>query len=157
MKNNILFIAAIAMTWLTSCSSSKEEKSEISKYAVTTPLVMDTSFTKDYIAQIQSVQNIEIRAKVDGYLDKICVDEGQNVQEGQLLFVIRPREYEADLAKAKAAVKEAELEVQNVKTLADKNIVSQNELAMAMAKLDEAKAEQSRAELYLSYTSIRAP
>jgi len=157
MKSKTLLCAALTIALLGSCSSKKEEKTEIAKYAVTTPMVMDTSFTKEYVAQIQSLQNIEIRAKVDGYLDKICVDEGQNVQEGQLLFIIRPREYEADLAKAKAAVKEAELEVQNVKTLADKNIVSQNELAMAMAKLDEAKAEQSRAELYLSYTSIRAP
>ena len=134
-----------------------KESSEIPKYTVTTPLIMDTSFTKDYVAQIQSVQNIEVRAKVDGYLDNIYVDEGQFVQQGQPLFTIRPREYEADLAKAKATVREAELEVQNAKTLADKNIVAPNELAMANAKLDEAKAEQARAELYLSYTTIKAP
>lgn len=145
------------MYGLMGCGETKEEKNETAKYAVTTPLVIDTSITRDYVAQIQSIQNIEIRAKVDGYLDEIHVDEGQFVQQGQLLFKIRPREYEAELAKAKAAVRKAELDVQNVKTLADKNIVSQNELAMAMAKLDEAKAEQSRAELYLSYTTIKAP
>jgi membrane fusion protein (multidrug efflux system) len=157
MKNNSALVLLLGLSGLVACTSHQEEKSEIGKYAVTTPLVMDTSITKDYVAQIQSIQNIEIRAKVDGYLDEIHVDEGQFVQQGQLLFKIRPREYEAELAKAKAAVREAELDVQNVKTLADKNIVSQNELAMANAKLDEAKAEQSRAELYLSYTTIKAP
>lgn len=155
--NKSLFISLFALLTINACSPKKEEAAETSKFAVTTPLVMDTSFMKDYVAQIQSVQNIEVRAKVDGYLDEIHVDEGQFVQQGQLMFTIRPREYEAELAKAKANVREAELEVQNTRPLVEKNIVSQNELAMAMAKLDEAKAEQSRAELYLSYTAIRAP
>jgi membrane fusion protein (multidrug efflux system) len=79
------------------------------------------------------------------------------VSAGQLLFTIRPREYEAELAKAKAETKTAELEVQNTKILADKNIVSQTELAMAQAKLDQAKAEQAIAELHLSYTEVKAP
>ena len=51
-------------------------------------------------AQIQSIQNIEVRAKVKGYVETINVDEGQNVRAGQLLFTIRPREYEAELQKA---------------------------------------------------------
>jgi len=68
-----------------------------------------------------------------------------------------PKEYEAELQKAKAAATTAQIELQNVKKLADKNIVSSSELALAQAKLDEAKAEVSRAELFVSFTEIKAP
>ncbi len=156
--NKILSSAAlILLIFFTSCQSVKEEKTDDGKYAITHPVIMDTSFNKEYVADIQSVQNVEIRAKVKGYIAAILVDEGQRVHAGQVLFTIRPREYQAELMKAKANVKTAELDVMNTKVLADKNIVSQNELAAANAKLDEANAEENLAELYVSYTTIRAP
>ena len=157
MNKTILFAALLSTLLFTACSSKKEEKLEEGKYTITNPLMMDTSFTKDYVAEIQSLQNIEIRAKVKGFIGSINVDEGQPVSAGQLLFTIRPKEYEAELIKAKANVKKAELELQNVKKLADKNIVSPNELSLAVAKFDEAKADENLAELYVGYTKIRAP
>lgn len=158
MKNLSLLVSICAAVCLTACKSKTEEvKEEAGKYASTSPMLMDTSYTKEYVAEIQSLQNIEIRAKVDGYLESINVDEGQHVNAGQLLFTIRPREYQAELDKAKAETKTAELEMQNVKVLADKNIVSKTELSMAEAKLAQAKAEQAIAELHLSYTEIKAP
>lgn len=146
-----------AFVYLTGCNSEKEEKSEAGTFTVTNPVVMDTSFTKEYVAQIQSLQNIEIKAMVKGYLEKINVDEGQHVTAGQVLFNIRPVEFQAELSKAKAEAKAAELELQNAKTLSDKNIVSQTELALATAKLDQANAEVALAELNLSYCEIKAP
>ena len=157
MNKTILFAALLSTVLFTACSSKKEEKLEEGKYTITNPLMMDTSFTKDYVAEIQSLQNIEIRAKVKGFIESINVDEGQHVSAGQLLFTIRPKEYEAELIKAKANVKKAELELQNVKKLAEKNIVSPNELSLAVAKLDEAKADEVLAELYVGYTKIKAP
>ncbi|ETZ23894.1 hemolysin D [Pedobacter sp. V48] len=141
----------------TSCTSEKKEKEEISKYAVTTPLKIDTSFTKEYVSQIKSVRNIEIRAQEKGYMQNIYVDEGQSVKAGQLLFRIMPKMYEAELMKAQAEAKSVEIELQNTKTLADKNVVSKNELTMAQAKLDQAKAEVALAKLHLSFTEIKAP
>ncbi len=156
--NKITLLSGIfAIMYLTSCTSHQEEKSEAGTYSVTSPIVMDTSFTKEYVAQIQSLQNIEIKAMVKGYLEKINVDEGQPVTTGQILFNIRPIEFQAGLMKAKAESKGAELELQNAKTLADKNIVSQTELALAKAKLDQANAEVALAELNLSYTEVKAP
>ena len=157
MNKVILVVMVYTSLIVSACGSKKEEKVEEGKYAVTNPLQMDTSYSKEYIAEIQSLQNIEIRAKVKGFIETINVDEGQHVSAGQLLFTIRPREYEAELIKAKANVKKAELELQNVKKLAEKNIVSPNELSMAMAKLEEAKADENLAELYVTYTKIRAP
>lgn len=157
MKKNLFILSLIIYVSFSACTEKKEEKTETGKYKVTSPVLMDTSFNKEYVAQIQSLQNIEVRAKVKGFIETINVDEGQLVKKGQLLFTIRPREYEAELAKAQAQVKTAELEMQNVKTLADKGIVSKNELALSIAKLNEVKAEAAMAELYVSYTKITAP
>lgn len=147
----------LAVVYITGCTSQKAEKEEISTYKVTTPLRMDTSFVKEYVSQIKSVRDIEIRAQEKGYLQNIYVDEGQHVRAGQVLFRIMPKIYEAELLKSAAEAKASEIELQNTQTLADKNIVSKNELAMAKAKLDQAKAEVSLAKLHLSFTEIRAP
>ena len=155
--NKILLLSLCAAVCFTACKTKKEEKEEPGKYTVTSPVMIDTSFAKDYIAQIQSIQNVEIHAMVKGFIQSINVDEGQQVRAGQVLFKIMPKEYEAELQKAKAAATTAQIELQNVKKLADKNIVSSSELALAQAKLDEAKAEVSRAELFVSFTEIKAP
>ncbi|SDX17029.1 membrane fusion protein, multidrug efflux system [Flavobacterium degerlachei] len=147
----------MAAMFLVSCNSKKEEKEESVKFTVTNPVVIDTSFTKQYVSQIKSVRNIEIRAQEKGFLQNIYVDEGQYVKAGQLLFRIMPKMYEAELLKAQAEEKAAEIELQNAKTLADKNIVSKNEQAVATAKLQQARAEVSLAKLHLSFTEIRAP
>ncbi|HET7818112.1 MAG TPA: efflux RND transporter periplasmic adaptor subunit, partial [Bacteroidia bacterium] len=157
MNKTIWLINLCIITSLSACTSKKEEKNEEGKFTITSPILLDTSFTKEYVAQIQSLQNIEVHAMVKGYIQTINVDEGQHVKAGQVLFNILPKEYEAEFQKAKAEAKTAELEMLNTKMLADKNIVSQTELALAQAKFDEAKAEMARAELFVSFTEIKAP
>lgn len=152
-----MFAGLCAVLMHTSCTSKKEEKEEATRYTVTSPMRLDTSFTKEYVSQIRSVRNIELRAQEKGFLQNIYVDEGQFVKAGQLLFKIMPKMYEAELLKAQAEAKAAEIELQNARTLADKNIVSKNEQALAQAKLDQARAEISLAKLHLSFTEIRAP
>ncbi|HEX8016368.1 MAG TPA: efflux RND transporter periplasmic adaptor subunit [Flavobacterium sp.] len=157
MKRIVVLTGLIALVCLTSCTSKKEEKEEAEKFTVTNPVRIDTSFTKEYVSQIRSVRNIEIRAQEKGFLQNIYVDEGQFVKAGQVLFRIMPKMYEAELLKAQAEQKAAEIELLNAKTLADKNIVSKNEQAVALAKLQSAKAEVALAKLHLSFTEIRAP
>ncbi|MBW4361526.1 efflux RND transporter periplasmic adaptor subunit [Flavobacterium taihuense] len=157
MKRIIVFTGLIALLSLASCTTKKEEKEEAGTFTVTNPVQIDTSFTKQYVSQIRSVRNIEIRAQEKGYLQNIYVDEGQFVKAGQVLFRIMPKMYEAELLKAQAEAKGAEIELQNAKSLADKNIVSKSEQAMAQAKLEQAKAEVALAKLHLSFTEIRAP
>ncbi len=157
MNRFVLPVIFCSIISVTGCKQKPEGKEEVSKYAVTSPLLMDTSFVKEYVAQIQAVRNIEVRAQEKGYLEHIFVDEGQYVHAGQLLFRIMPKMYEAELLKAEAAVKEASLDLLNAKTLAEKNIVSKTEQQIAEAKLDEAKAEEKLARLHLSLTEIKAP
>lgn len=146
-----------ALLYQTSCTSKKEEKEEVNVYTVTSPLKIDTSFIKEYVSQIKSVRNIELRAQEKGYLQNIYVDEGQTVKAGQLLFKIMPKMFEAELLRAQAETKAAEIELQNTKLLSDKNVVSKNELYMAKAKLDAANAATSLAKIHLGLTEIRAP
>ena len=157
MKKLVVLISSFALLNLTSCNSKKEEKTEESEYIVTSPIVKDTTFTKDYVAQIQSIENVEIRAQEKGYLEAFSVDEGRFVKKGQLLFSIMPKVYQAEYMKAKAEARLIGLELQNTKTLADKNIVSKTELLMAQAKLDKANADLAMAATHLSFTKITAP
>ena len=143
MYKQLILSTFCAVVLLSACKQKTETTTESNKFSVTTPIKMDTSFVKEYVAQIQSIQNVELRAQVKGYLESINVDEGQMVKAGQILFTIRPLEYQAELLKATAEVKAAEIEVANAKKLADKNIVSSAELASAQANLEKAKAEES--------------
>lgn len=150
-------IALSVLLLAVSCNKKKEEKEEVTTYPVTSPVVMDTVINKEYVAQIQSVKNIEVRAQEKGFLEQIFVDEGQYVQAGQTLFRIMPKLYQAELLKAKAEVEQASIELKNASTLAGNNIVSKNEKAMAKAKLDAANAEMKLAQIHLSFTDIKAP
>lgn len=154
-----MFILAIAATVFifSSCKHKEEEKETETKFLVTSPIERDTIIYKEYVGQVQSSSHIEIRSQERGYLEKIFVDEGQFVKKGTLLFKIMPLVYQAEVAKAKAEMEFAEIEYKNTKSLADNNVVSPNELALAKAKLDKAKAELALAQAHLGFTEIRAP
>lgn len=155
--NRIFMLAGVCGLLFASCSTNSDNQEEAVKFIVTSPIRMDTSITKEYVCQIQSIRHIELRAQERGYLQNIFVDEGKFVKEGQLLFRIMPNLYEAEMQKAKAEANFAEIEYKNTKRLADSNVVSANEAAMAKAKFDKTKAELSLAQVHLQFTEIRAP
>jgi len=157
MKKILILMSLSALFVQTSCESKKEEKEEETKFLVTSPVEKDTLVDKEYVAQIRAISHIELRALEKGYLQKIYVDEGQHIKQGQLMFQIMPMLYEAEQQKAQAEANFAEVEFRNTKALADSNIVSKNELAMAKAKLDKAKAELSLTTVHLGFTQVKAP
>ncbi|WP_165747961.1 efflux RND transporter periplasmic adaptor subunit [Cellulophaga sp. Z1A5H] len=157
MSKTPMFIGVLVLLILTSCGTKKEEKQEEAKFLVTSPVKKDTSITKDYVSQIHSIRHIEIRALEKGYLQHISVDEGQNLKKGQAMFQIMPNVYQADLQKAAAEAKVAEIELKNTQLLADGKVVSENELLMAKANFDKANAEVSLAKTHLGFTAIKAP
>lgn len=152
-----MFISLCAVLCTTSCDSKKEEKEKEIIFLVTSPLKKDTTITREYVCQIHAIQHIEVRALEKGYLEKIYVDEGQSVKKGQLMFQIMPMVYDAEMQKAKAEADFAEIEYQNTKQLHEKNVVSPNELALAKAKFNKAKAELLLAQVHLGFTVIKAP
>lgn len=153
-------------------SCTKNEKSVTGEsYEVVTPEIIDTSVYLDFVVEVEAIKHIEIRTKANGFLEKVFVDEGGFVREGQLLFTINKREAEelaakasANLIMAKAEAKNTELELENTRSLAEKNIVSKielefakNKVQIAKAKVAESVAEEAQAKLKLSYAEIRAP
>lgn len=156
MKKTIILIG-IAIAVLTGCSSKEHHGHTTSTFSVTKPLLKDTLIYHSYVGQIHSHQHIELRALESGYLQKIYVDEGQMVRKGQLLFQIMPVLYNAETKRAQAEVSFAEIEYANTKALADSNIVSRNELALVLAKLQKARAELELAQAHLGFTEIKAP
>jgi membrane fusion protein (multidrug efflux system) len=157
MRQSLMFLSLCALLGYTSCGSNHEEKEERVKFLVTSPLRKDTLTTRLYVCQIRSIQHIELRALERGYLQNIFVDEGQYVRQGQRMFQIMPLVYQAELQKAEAEANFAEIEYKNTKQLADSNVVSPNELALAKAKFNKANAELSLAQTHLQFTQIKAP
>jgi membrane fusion protein (multidrug efflux system) len=157
MKRLLVLVSLTGLLASVGCHNEKHEKEEKVRLMVTSPALRDTTLYKDYVCQIHAISHIEIRSQERGYLENIYVDEGQRVVKGQKMFQIMPLIYQAELEKSKAEVNLAEIEYQNTKNLADSNIVSKNELAMAKARLDKEKADLALAQAHLSFTDIRAP
>ena len=125
----------------------------------------------EYVGITQSSHLVEIRARVEGYLDKIDYREGEMVKEGDLLFEIDPKPFQAALAQAKAQEEqakavlwEAERSTARLKPLFEQKAASRRDLDNAIAKedsskasLDAAKAQVQQAELNLGYTIIKSP
>ncbi len=168
----ILVSTSLAGLGIAGCTASGQvDNSGKEILPVTKLITKDTILHHEYVTDIQAIRNVEIRARVAGYLEKIMVDEGKEVKKGQPLFQINDAEYKAEVAKAKAnlssAIAEAktnELEMDRVQILVDKKVISKTELEVAKAKLaaaqariDEARSAYSNAHLRLSYTFIRAP
>jgi len=162
---------------LVSCGNNNKQPGEagfvqgIQSYKVLTLQPRSVTLNNDYPANIQGQQNIEIRPKVDGFVEKIYVDEGSIVKKGQLLFKINAPQYEQDVRTAEAGIKTAEadvntatLQVNKVKPLVEKDIISHYELESAQltlqtkqAALAQAKAALENARINVRYTTIVSP
>lgn len=157
VKNLSTFIMVCSLL-LTACHSHEPEKQEETpRLEATNPWRSDVSVVREYVCQIHAFRHIEVRALERGYVQGIFVDEGQMVKQGQPMFKIMPNIYQAELLKAKAEANTMQIEYLNTKGLAEKNIVSANELALAKAKLEKAEAEVKLAETHLGFTDINAP
>lgn len=139
------------------CKHDADKKHEDPTFQVTNPVRKDTMFLHEFVCQIKAIRHIELRAIERGYLQQVLVDEGQFVKKGQLMFQIMPLIYQAEFQKARAEVDYARIEYENTRSLAESDIVSRNELALAKARLDKAQAELELARVHLGFTEIRAP
>lgn len=169
--NKILLGGVALLALATACKQSEEESAEPESFKVFAPLIKDTIAYEDYVCDIKSVNNVEIRTRVKGYIESIHTDEGKFVKKGQLLFKISSQEYQEELLKSRAVLKSAqadlkaaEIEYNNVLQLSDKQIVAKTEVEMAKAKKDAAKARveeaqslEFSAQLKLSLCDIKAP
>jgi membrane fusion protein (multidrug efflux system) len=168
-------IALPLLLLLSSCGDKSKQNNSLTpptpSYKVVTLQPRAVTLNTDYPASIQGLQNIEIRPKVDGFVEKIYVDEGSIVKKGQLLFKINAPQYQQDVRTAEAGIKTAEsdvnmatLQVNKVKPLVEKDIISHYELEAdqytlqsKQAALAQAKAALENARVNLGYTTIVSP
>jgi len=152
-----MLIVCLSALSLLGCHREHKVHEERGKFLATSPLRKATELTREYVAQVRAIQHIELRALERGYLQGIFVDEGQLVQSGQRMFQIMPLIYQAEVQKAQAEADLTEIEYNNTKLLADKDVVSPNELALSKAKFGKAQAELVLATTHKGLTEIRAP
>ena len=169
----MLYLAGIVFTTV-SCSEGNgknKKNAEILEVPVFTLSPKSIEVPQTYVCDLQAIQFVEVRSKVEGFVEKIYVDEGQSVKKGQPLFQLSSAEYnelvnsaKAKLMQAKAEEKSATLEVERLKVLVDKKIYSQSELELAQSKKDmaqssilEAVSRLKNAQVGLSYTTVKAP
>jgi membrane fusion protein, multidrug efflux system len=159
VSRTIAAILALISLSLPACYEQKEEAHEEhqNKIVVTSPVAKDVLITQPYVCQIHSQRHINIRALVDGYLEKILVKEGQRVNKDDVMFKIYPVLYKAKFDAAQAEAKHAELEYKYTKSLSEKKAVSENEVALYYAKWQSKKAEEQKAWAEYSFTDIKAP
>jgi membrane fusion protein, multidrug efflux system len=170
----ILPFVALSLAVMTSCSTGTgKEKDKIAQINIPVLELQARSIVvpKTYVCDIQAVQFVEVRAKVEGFVDRIYVDEGQFVKKGQTLFQLTSTEFNemvnaanARLMQARAEAKSAALEEERLKILVNKNIISPSELELARSKkavaesaIMEAESTLKNAKTGLSYTTIKAP
>ncbi len=178
INGKTLVATACLVFLLFSCNSDKNKKgassasaNAVKDYPVLSVAPHPVTLTSDYPATIQGQQNVEIRPKISGYIEKIFVDEGATVRQGQLLFQISAPQYEEEVRTAKANIQiasadvnAAEMEVNKVRPLVEKNIISKYELESAQfnlqakqAALAQARATLANARTNLGYTSVTSP
>lgn len=164
-----LFFAAFCL--LASCG--KKPPSQPNEVEVTTLIVERQTIPAnlEFVGVAESSHLVEIRSRVEGYLWKIAYTEGSFVKEGDLLFQIDPRQFEAAVNEAKGVVERekavlwaAERAVERFKPLYDQKAASRRDLDNATARemagqasVESARAKLQEAELNLSYTSIQSP
>ncbi|QEH36738.1 Efflux pump periplasmic linker BepF [Aquisphaera giovannonii] len=135
----------------------EEVHKEHSRIVVTSPKIQDVVLTESFVCQIRSQRHIEVRALEGGYLQKIWIREGQSVKEGDAMFKILPVLYEAKLAAEKAEADVARMKWQFADTLAQKQVISPNEVELAKAERQKAQAKADLAQRELNFTNVNAP
>tara|TARA_R110002049_G_scaffold114927_1_gene266626 strand:+ start:39683 stop:40807 length:1125 start_codon:yes stop_codon:yes gene_type:complete len=110
-----------------------------------------------YPTSIEGINNSEVRAKISGYITDVLVDEGQKVKKGQILFKLETQSLNQDASAAKANMNAAQVEVNKLKPLVEKNIISKVQLETAKAKLEQAKSSYNSIGANIDYGSIKSP
>ena len=112
---------------------------------------------KTYPTSIEGVINSGVRAKISGYIKDVLVDEGQQVSKGQVLFRLETESLTQDAGAAQASVNVAQVEVDKLKPLVEKGIISEVQLETAKANLAQAKSNYSAINANINYATVKSP
>ncbi len=167
----ILVLSGLLAALAVGCSKKEAPAPPPTEVKVATVLQKDVPIYVEAIGQTRGSTEIEVRARVEGFIQTIDFKEGNPVQKGQLLYTIDPQPFEAALAQAKGNLAEAEAQlaratqdVVRYEPLVAKNAISRQEYETAVvvkraaeAAVEAAKASAERAQIDLGYTRVVAP
>jgi len=167
----ILALSGLVATLAAGCGKKEAPAAAPPEVYVADVVQKDVPVYLELVGQTRGFQDVEIRARVEGYLDRVAFTEGTFVSKGTLLYQIDPLPLQADLANAKANLATAEARLEKTKNdvarltpLAKQQAVSQQELDNALsgqeaarAQVDANKAAVDKATLDLGYTRITSP
>ncbi|MGA9638651.1 efflux RND transporter periplasmic adaptor subunit [Flavobacterium sp.] len=158
-KSYFISVILLSITLLSSCNKKKDEQAPppVMTYKVVQLSKSNTTLLAEYPASVEGITDIDIRAKVDGYIEKIYVQEGEQVKKGQLLFKLETQTANQEAGAAKARITAAQVEVDRLKPLVDRNIISDVQLATAKANLAVAKSTYQSIVAKINYASIKSP
>jgi RND family efflux transporter MFP subunit len=171
LNNPSLFIIAGLILLVTGCKGEQAPSPPPPKVTVSQPVVREIVEWDEYTGRLEAVESVEVRARVNGYLESIHFQDGQIVKKGDLLFVIDPRPYQAELDRAKAELKLArarlELAINDLaraKKLLSSRAISEEEAdtrssneRVAQATVEQSEAAIQAAKLDVEFTQVRAP
>lgn len=165
--------AVMLLAALPGCGKQEGKKTETrpAEVAVVTVIPRNVPVSVEYVAQTQSSHQVNIQARVSGFLDRRVYTEGAIVKAGQVLFLMDKKPFQAQLdgaaaalARQKAALETARLNLERTRPLAAQNALSQKDLDDATgsfessaASVEQAKSQLETAQLNLSYCTITSP
>lgn len=176
MMNRRTWIAGVTLAILlaaslTACKNEQKEQETGQTLPVMVVASRSVEFQETYSASIRGRQDVDIMPQVSGRITRLCVKEGERVRTGQVLAVIDQVPYraalrtaQANVSAARAKVETARIELQGKQALFDEKVISdyelslaRNRLAVSLAELEQAKAQEADARHNLSYTEIKSP
>lgn len=169
--NPFMFMLAGLILLLNGCKGQEAPPPPPPKVTVSQPVVRELIEWDEYTGRIEAVDSVEVRARVNGYLESIHFKDGQIVKKGDLLFVIDPRPYqaeldqtEAELKLAKARLELAKNDLARAKKLLSSRAISEEEAdtrasdeRVAQATVEQSQAAIQAAKLNVDYTQVIAP
>ena len=174
-NRKLIFYSLVCIVAVVSLILFLNRKKEMAPYrpiVCTAPVShQDVEIFGDYVGRVKAQQFVEVRSRVEGFLEQMHFEEGRYVKQGQTLFVIDPDQYRAKADKARAQLKKdkaqankAKRDLDRIRPLHEQNAASQLDLDNAVAAYETAQAnvgmstaDLDQAERELSYTIVRSP
>ena len=167
----LLLIFALLGSTIYGCKQNQPQPPPPPQVTVSKPVVREIVEWDEYTGRLEAVDTVDVRARVSGYLESIHFKDGQTVKQGDLLFVIDPRPYQAELDRAEAELKLAQAKLslaindhKRAEHLVSARAISEEEAdtkasdeRVARATVEQAEAVVKAAKLNVEFTQVRAP
>lgn len=161
MRMQNLLLAVLGCLFVVSCGQPPEQQAGAGMQAppvdVANPLKKEITEYAEYVGRFEAVDRVDLQARVTGYLTETNFTEGQTVSKGDLLFVIDPRPFEYELARAEAVFKQANNEYDRAQRLRKSRAISEEEYDRRSQDLAVAQAQLDQAKLDLEFSRVTSP